>query len=146
MAITKYRPSNHLRDVFFPRSFGSLFSDVWNDENLESTSNFFRPSVDILEEDRAFQIHLSIPGLKKDEIKIDLKNEVLTISGERKQNTEKKEAKYHLGEIRYGHFSRTFRLPDNVDADEIEAEFKDGILEVRVPKVEDAKPKTISIK
>jgi len=146
MAITKYKPANNLRDVFFPRAFGSMFNDIWADEELSNSSNFFRPSVDILEEENQFEIHISIPGLKKDEIKIDLKNEVLTISGERKQKTEKKEAKYHLGEIRYGQFSRTFRLPENVDSDNIEAKFSEGILEVVIPKGENAKPKTISIK
>ena len=146
MAITKYRPSNHLRDVFFPRSFGSMFNDLWNDETAEQTYNFFRPSVDVLEHDNSFEIHLSIPGMKKDEISIDLKNDVLTISGERKQKTEKKDAKFHMGEIRYGKFSRTFRLPDHVNAEAIEAAFNDGVLELTIPKAEAAKPKSINIK
>jgi len=144
MVLTKHNPSN-LRDVFFPRSLSSMFNEMWN-EDMNETTSFFRPSVDVLESESAFEIHLSIPGLKKKEISIDLKNDVLTISGERKQKEEKKEAKYHIGEIRYGKFSRTFRLPENVNSDAIEATFNDGVLELSIPKSEAQKPKSISIK
>lgn len=146
MQITKYKPNQNFRDVFFPKGFNTLFNELWNDEALQSSVNFFRPSVDIMETEHQFEIHLSIPGLKKEEIKIDLKNDVLTISGERKQKEEKKDAKYLVGEIRYGKFSRTFHLPDNVNRDQIEAAFNDGILEVVIPKAEEEKPKAISIK
>lgn len=146
MQITKYKPNQSFRDVFFPKPFNSLFNEIWNDEVLQSSVNFFRPSVDVMETENQFEIHLSIPGLKKEEIKIDLKNDVLTISGERKQKEEKREAKYLLGEIRYGKFSRTFHLPENVDRNSIEASFNDGILEVIIPKAEEEKPQAINIK
>jgi HSP20 family protein len=145
MTITKYKKPG-LTDVFFPRNFGSLMTDFWNDADFENSTNFFRPSVDILENDKAFEIHLSIPGMKKEEIKIDLKNDVLTISGERQQKEEKKTSKYHMGEIRYGKFLRTFQLPEKIDKDSIEASFQDGILEITMPKGEDALPTSISIK
>lgn len=145
MTLTKYKNGRPTRDVFFPRNFNSLFDNFFNDE-VPTSNTFFRPSVDILEAEGKFEILLSLPGMKKDEIKLDLKNDQLSISGERKQHTEKTEATYHLGEIRYGQFSRTFHLPEDVDREAIEAKFEDGILRVSIPKGEKAKPKTIKIK
>ena len=147
MTVTKYKPSTHLlRDVFFPKGFDSMMNSFLQetDENLQTS--FFRPSVDVVEHEENYEIHVSIPGVKREDITLDVQRNQLIVSGERKQVTEKKEAKYHTGEIRYGKFSRTFYLPDDVNHNAIEAKFEDGVLNIQIPKAEQAKPKTIKIK
>ena len=104
------------------RSGGSTFS--------------FVPKVDVIEEEKAFEIHVAVPGMNKEEFKIDLNDNFLTISGERKQNKEKKENLYRSFETQYGSFSRSFSLPENVDAEKISAQYSNGILVVNVPKDE----------
>lgn len=117
---------------------GDFFPDTASD------NRFFSPKVDIVEKDNQFEVHASLPGLKKEDIKIDLKNDVLTISGERKFQNEQKEAKYHLVESHYGSFSRSFSLPETVNKESIQAEFKDGILNLTLPKAE-AKDNSLKI-
>jgi len=92
--------------------------------------------VDILETEKAYELHLAIPGVTKDDFKIDLNDNYLTISGERKFTKEKKENNLYVVETQYGNFNRTFSLPENVDASKISAAYNNGILEVTVPKDE----------
>jgi len=106
----------------------------------------FQPVVDVSENENQYMIQASIPGVKKNEITLDVKDNVLTISGERKSEIESQDSKVLVSEIRYGRFSRTFHLPDMVNHDKIEAKFEDGILNVMIPKTEKAKPKSIAIK
>ena len=87
-----------------------------------------------------------MPGLKKDDIKIEIHDNVLTLRGEKKLEEEKKDKNYRLCERYFGEFVRTFTLPENVNKDGIEAEFKDGVLTVAIPKVEKPKPKQIEVK
>lgn len=148
MTLTKFKPSTHvLRDVFSPMGFDSLMSNFFTDNaDMHAGNSFFRPTVDVVENEDNYDVHVSVPGVKKEDISIDLKGNELTVSGERQQRTENKTSTCHVGEIRYGKFSRTFFLPEQVDQDKIEAKFKDGMLHVSIPKVEKAKPRTISIK
>jgi len=104
------------------------------------------PSVDIVETPEGFQIKAELPEVKKDDVKISVDGGVLRIEGERKQEKEEKGKKYHRIERSYGSFLRTFTLPDNVDEGKVQAEFKDGILNVRLPKSEKAKPRAIEVK
>ncbi|MBI1305003.1 MAG: Hsp20 family protein [Bacteroidetes bacterium] len=148
MTLTKFKPSTHLlRDIFTPTGIDSMLNGFFS-ENGDNNMNtmFFRPSVDVVENKGDFTIQVSLPGVQKDDITIDMKNRELTISGERKSKSESNEGTYHIGEIRYGKFSRTFYLPETVNSDKVEAEFKDGILSIVVPKMEEAKPKAIVIK
>ena len=92
--------------------------------------------MDILENDSAYEINVAVPGLSKDEFKVDLNDNFLTISGERKFSTEKKEKNLHVVETQYGNFSRSFALPENVDASKINAKYNNGILEITLPKDE----------
>jgi HSP20 family protein len=102
--------------------------------------NNFTPSANIAEHADDFRIELAIPGIKKEEVKIEVDNRLLTISGERKE--EKVEGvNYSRKEFSYGKFKRTFRLPLTVDADNIAAKFENGVLLLIVPKREEAKPK-----
>ena len=104
------------------------------------------PLVDIEENENGYLIKADLPGLSKDDVHVTLENGVLSISGERKQEKEEKDKKYHRVERVYGRFVRSFTLPEDADPDQISAQFKDGVLEVRIGKSEAVKPKRIEIK
>ena len=107
------------------------------------------PSVDISEDDKEFLVKAELPDVKREDIKVNVENGVLTITGERKFEKEEKGKKYHRIERSYGSFTRSFTrsftLPEAVKADKVAAEFKDGLLHVRLPKDESAKPKNIAV-
>ena len=104
------------------------------------------PSVDISETEGEYQIKAEIPDVKKEDVKVTLEDGVLTIQGERKYEKEEKGKKYHRIERSYGSFVRTFSLPDVIDEEKVKAEFKDGVLNLHLPKSEKAKPKAIEVK
>lgn len=119
------------------------------DEGGMSTSSEFgtwMPAVDIRETDDALLVYAELPGIDKKDIHVDVHDGVLTISGERKYEKDVKEENVHRTERAYGRFSRSFSLPRTVDADKVDAKLKDGVLEIRLPKTESAKPKAIEIK
>jgi len=119
------------------------------DEGGMSTSSEFgtwMPAVDIRETDDALLVYAELPGIDKKDIHVDVHDGVLTISGERKYEKDVKEENVHRTERAYGRFSRSFSLPRTVDADKVDARLKDGVLEIRLPKTESAKPKAIEIK
>ena len=101
------------------------------------------PPVDIEESEKEYMIKAELPGMKKDEVKVKVEGGTLSISGERK---EEKDKKYHRVGRSYGAFSRSFTLPEGALAEKISAEFKDGVLMVHLPKEEKAKAKTIEVK
>jgi HSP20 family protein len=103
-------------------------------------------TVDISENEREYLIKAELPEVKKEDVKITLEHGVLTIQGERQQEKEEKGKKYHRVERSYGTFVRSFTLPDSVDEEKVAAEFKDGMLHLRLPKTEKAKPKAIEVK
>jgi len=103
------------------------------------------PSVDISETDSEYLIKGELPGVKKEDVKVMLQDGVLTIQGERKQEKEEKGKKFHRVERSYGSFVRSFTLPDYVDDAKVKAEFKEGILNLHLPKSEKAKPKAIEV-
>eukprot|EP01035_Chromulina_nebulosa_P028465 gene28465-37573_t len=113
---------------------------------MENNTSFFRPSVDVKETETSFELAFTLPGLEKEDVKIELKDNRLTVSGERKMEKEENNTRYHRVETHYGSFSRSFMLPENVNADAIEAVFKNGILTLTLPKTEQVGPKTIAIK
>jgi HSP20 family protein len=104
---------------------------------------FFTPRVDLVEKEKSYELHMALPGLKKEEVKIDLEGDVLTISGERKFKHENKDDKYHMVENFYGTFSRSFTLPDNANKEAIEAELTDGVLKLEMTKTEVKENKTV---
>jgi HSP20 family protein len=104
------------------------------------------PRVDIAETDAAFEIKAEIPEVNKEDVKVSVYNGVLTIRGERKQEKEEHGKKFHRVERKYGSFTRSFTLPDNVDENDIKAAFKDGVLNLQIQKTEAAKPKAIEVK
>jgi HSP20 family protein len=104
------------------------------------------PSCDIYETDNLIVVKAEIPGVKKEDVKVNLQDGRLTISGERKFEEETKKENYVRVEREYGSFIRSFTLPPSVDTKGISAEFKDGLLELKLPKTEQAKPKEVEIK
>lgn len=103
------------------------------------------PSANISETDTEYLIRAELPGTRKEDVKVTFADGVITIEGERKQEKEVKEEKFHRTESFYGSFSRSFSLPDNINAETIRCESKDGVLTVRIPKAEQRKPKQIQV-
>jgi HSP20 family protein len=103
------------------------------------------PAVDVYENEQALILKAELPGFSKDDVHVELKDNVLTLKGERKREVEVKEEQYHRMERSHGTFQRSFALPIGVEAEKAEATFKDGVLELTLPKAEVAKPKRIGI-
>lgn len=103
------------------------------------------PKVDLSETDRGFEVVAEIPGIDPKDVSVELKDDVLTISGEKREEKEEKKKDYHLSERRFGSFKRSFRLPSDVDFAKAEAAFDKGVLHVTLPKNADAKPKSHKI-
>ena len=105
----------------------------------------FMPEIDLLEEKETFLVKADIPGLKKEDLEIKVEGRMLSIKGERKQEKETKEKNFYATERFYGAFSRTIELPTEVKAEEVKASYKEGVLEITLPKSEGAKAKQISV-
>ena len=103
------------------------------------------PSVDISESDAAYLVKAEIPGVEKEDVEVTIQDGMLTIQGERKQEKEEKGKKFHRVERCYGSFMRSFRVPDDADADKVKAEFKDGMLNITLTKSEKAKPRQVNV-
>jgi len=125
------------------RMFDSLFHGGLAEDEAFAASNWL-PAVDIAEHKDEYSVKLELPGVSKDDVKITLENNVLTVSGEKKK--ESKSSTFHRIERSYGAFQRSFTLPSTVKADRIDASYADGILTIVLPKAEEAKPKQIEVK
>ena len=145
MSLIRWEPFTGTDDLFarmpslfgrWPRAF-----DTNGKQALE-----WSPSVDISETDGEFLIRADLPAVKKEDIRVTVDDGMLTISGERHQQTEDKREKTHRIETVYGKFSRSFSLPDNVDAENIRAESKDGVITVHVAKIKATPKKPTEIK
>ncbi|MBU1163087.1 MAG: Hsp20/alpha crystallin family protein [Proteobacteria bacterium] len=111
----------------------------------EVSMSAWRPVVDIFDTNNAIVIKAELPGIKKDDVSVDVKDNVLTIKGERSFSKEIKEENYYRKERSFGKFQRSFTLPEAIEPAGIKANFKNGVLEIEVPKAEEKKPKQISI-
>ena len=141
MNLVRYN-SNY--DDYMP-AFNSVFNRLF-DNTLEK-SNSFTPNVDIIENEKSFEMHVVVPGMKKDDFNIEMAENLLSVSGERQLKNEKKEGNFYSFETQFGKFKRTFRIPKNVDQEKIEAKYVDGILKLELPKSEDYNVKnTIKVK
>lgn len=139
MYITKYNPS--LVNVF-----DNLFENYLSESQV-SKVNKFLPHVDIVEAEKEFEIHAAIPGINKEDFKIEIDKKVLTLSGERKFVNEESGKNFKSIETKYGKFSRSFTLPENIDSEKIEASYENGILKISIPKSEIIETKkVVSIK
>lgn len=122
--------------AFFDSPFFSTRGEVYN----------YTPRTRITEDKDNFYITMEMPGIPKDDVKISLENNTLNISGVKKQQTKSEDTNLIMNEIYYGEFCRSFNLSDDIKKDAIEAEFKDGVLHITLPKVEEAKPVIKEIK
>jgi HSP20 family protein len=131
MTLIKYNQNQR------PSTYSSFIDRFFNDELFTGkTTASFSPKVDIAETAQSFELQFYLPGLKKEDIKIDLVDDRLTISGERKFENKENQKNFHTVESYFGTFSRSFYLPDNIKADNVEASYQDGILHIEIPKDE----------
>lgn len=148
MALIRWNPSrgtdlwNMQREI--NRMFDSFFQGGGRDEDFGP--GLWTPAVDIAEQENDYVVKIELPGISKDDVKITLESNILTIRGEKKREQDLKEENYHRVERSYGAFQRSFTLPTTVRSDKIDASYKDGILTVLLPKAEEAKPKQIEVK
>jgi HSP20 family protein len=147
-ALTRWDPFKELEEMQNRLSamFGRLPIHKDGDKEESLTVAEWRPLVDIVEDEKEYLIKAELPEVKKEDAKVTVQDDVLTIAGERKYEKEEKGKKYHRVERAYGSFERSFTLPEDADASKITAEFKDGVLKVHLPKSEKVKPKSIEVK
>jgi HSP20 family protein len=147
-AMTRWNPFKELEETQnrLARAFGLPSARTENGGKEAMTVTEWAPSVDIIEDDKEWLVKADLPEVNKDDVKVTVENGVLTITGERKFEKEEKNKKYHRVEREYGTFLRSFALPDAADGDKVAAEFKNGVLQVHLPKNEKAKPKAIDVK
>jgi HSP20 family protein len=122
-------------DPQVPASFSGMLDRFFND-SFGAALKQFNPAVDIAEDEKSYEIHVAVPGVKKQDFKIDLIDGKLTISGERKMEEKKEGKNFHSLETQYGSFSRSFFVPEDVKADQVEATYEDGLLKLTLPKKE----------
>jgi HSP20 family protein len=122
---------------------GSFLPTEWLKE--ESGLRNWAPTVDVYENEKEIVIKAEIPGVDKKDIHVDLKDGILSITGERSYENEVKEENYHRKERAFGKFYRSFALPEGLNPDKIDADYKDGVLKVEIPKPEEKKPKKIAV-
>ena len=147
MNLVRWNPYRELEEVTeqLNRMFGRPAARRENGKELLTVADWI-PIVDISETESAYVIKAELPDVKKEDVKVTVQEGVLTIQGERKQEKEEKGLKYHRVERSYGRFVRSFTLPDYVDDTKVKAEFKEGILNLHLPKSEKTQPKAIEVK
>lgn len=131
MSIIRYNPNDYV-----PATFSSLIDRFFNESLARTGGSVFTPKVDVIETENAYEVQVAVPGLNKEDFKIEINDNYLTVSGERKLSNEKKDKNFHSIETQYGSFSRSFTLPENVDGTKINAKYNNGILELVIPKDE----------
>jgi HSP20 family protein len=142
--LVRWRPMNEVMNVHneIDRVFGSMLRNLSDEPGTEGA---WSPAVDFKEDETAFTLVAELPGVNKDEVKLSLTDNVLSIRGEKKSEAEHEGGNWHRIERIYGRFERHFRLGTPVDAKAIQAKFTDGVLRVTLPKSEEAKPREIQI-
>ncbi len=144
--IKRYEhPERNLMSRQYGGLFGDLFSDLFDNALGYAVSEGW-PKVDIEETDDAYLIKAELPGMSKEQVNIEIRNNVLSISGEKKETREEKSKNVHRRESYVGGFCRNFSLPDQVATEKVDAEFRDGILRLTIPKSEEKKPRRITIR
>ncbi len=143
MSLIRWSPRN---DVTGLDLFDNFFSPDVVGKPVSFDNQNWLPNTDVVEEKDKYLVKVELPGLDKKDVDIKVEDNILSISGERKEEKEEKDARYHRIERRYGSFVRSFRLPETVNQNAIEASFKNGVLTVQLPKSEKAIPKAIEVK
>ncbi len=141
------KDAEHSVDVF-RKNFNSLFDDFFSMSPSGLFDSEWLPTVDVEEDEREIHVKAEMPGLEEKDISVTLDRSILTISGEKREEKkeEGKDRKSIISERRFGSFSRSIALPEGIKTDEINAKFKKGVLNIRIPKDEKKQPKKIQIK
>lgn len=144
--VTRWDPFREMNSL--QQNLNRLFqanSDLNRGQDELMTTGSFVPAVDIYEDEHNITLKMEVPGIEQKDIDIRLENNTLTVRGERKFETSEKEENFHRIERRYGSFSRSFTLPNTVDSEKVTADYVNGILQVRLAKRAEAKPKQIKV-
>jgi HSP20 family protein len=145
--LTRWRRNEPTQDVYSGLSrLNRLMNEALAGYESESVGSAWTPTVDIREDREHVTITMDLPGVRPDDVKISLENNLLTIRGEKQQTEEKKEERWHRYERSYGMFERSFTLPSTVDPEQIEASSDNGVLTVRIPKAQQARPREIQVR
>lgn len=142
MALVRYNPSREM-DILqrrFNRLFDDVFLPVWGEQTIT-----FAPAVELSETSEAIQLKLEIPGMKAEDLDVQVTKNTVTITGERKEETKSEENGMTRSEFRYGKFQRMINLPAKVQNTNVTAEYKDGILHLSLPKAEEEKNKVVKV-
>ncbi len=142
MYLTVSKPRN--RFGLLNSGFERLFEDLFNGGSLPTTEGW-SPRVDVNEHDDDYVVSFDLPGMEKDQISVKFEDNALTVSGERKLEKQEDSKNWCYVERVYGKFSRSVTLPKDVKAEEIKANYKNGVLEITIPKAEEMKPKQIEV-
>jgi len=154
MSLVRWNPARELAtfptDVLnMQREINKMFDHFFRGGTVDDGSlgtSLWTPAVDVAEHDNEYDVKVELPGVNKDDVKITMQDNILTIRGEKKQEKESKGSNYHRVERSYGSFQRSFTLPTSVKSEKIEASYNDGVLSIKLPKAEEAKPKQIDVK
>jgi HSP20 family protein len=144
MSLVRWDPFREVTEL--SRHLNRLFGSIEAPEQAQRQPSDWLPAVDIKESPEEYAIKFEVPGMKKEEIQVGVENGILTVRGERKQEKEERGLRFHRVERSYGMFARSFQLPGLVDTTKVAAEYKDGLLNVRIPKSEPSKPKPVEVK
>ena len=143
-ALTKRTSRPSWLKSFWSDDFDPFFDRLWPDFSRDFGGDW-APKVDFFEKDGNYHLTAEVPGMSKDDISVSIHEGIVTVSGKKESSKEEKESNYYMKETQYGSFSRSFRLPGEVDEEKVDATYKDGVLTVVMPKREDAKTKKIEV-
>jgi HSP20 family protein len=142
--LTRWDPFRELSSL--QNRMSRLFEEQYGSRSEEAlTAGAFVPPVDIYEDEHSIQLKLEVPGIDQKDLDVKVENNILTVSGERKFEKEEKEENFRRVERRYGSFTRSFTLPNTVNADDVSADYNHGVLKIRLGKRAEAKPKQIKV-
>ena len=144
MTLVKWTPNPLSIFDEMNRMVRNVYNDDWNLPVYRDS--IWNPAVDVKENEGSFVLTADIPGLTKKDVKISINNRVLNLHGERKEEKENEDGKFYYRERHIGSFSRSFQLPETVNEDGIQASFRNGVLSIELPKLEESLPKDLEIK
>ena len=145
MAIVRWEPFRGYSRFGNLNRFMSRFLDDFAHDDEDTSIHTWSPRMEVIESDDQFELEAELPGMSKEDVKIEMHDNILTISGDKSVKREQKDHKILLCERAFGSFSRSFNVTSQIDAEKIKAEFKNGVLNLILPKVEKEKPKQITI-
>ena len=143
-SLIRFSPTTEVRSL--QREIDRMFDSFLPKANGDSEQAVWTPRVDLAESENAYLVHLDVPGMKKEDLEVNFQDGSVTVSGTRNEQTVGEDANFVRVERRFGRFYRSFDLPKTVDSSKIEAKYEDGVLSIRIPKAEESKPKSVTIK